>query len=253
MLESTIETRRGEYQAVISKMSEAEREVANAKVAAAMAKEYASNSRDTLEKVQEREIQMREELTQIRIAYEALTVEYREKAFEYASNAARLEKVIADLQRQVALLEQKAEALVEKNHQQDLEKQKLLNHIKNQEYDMEQLRKESLGYYNAYVKVNEQLKRTQEMLNKEVLDSQQLHNAIAMGKQNATNSYNQIGYGNYNSGGGYSQQQQQRLNLAPPPEALSSFSPDKPTGRFQLLPPPDDIKDMLGGNNNMNR
>jgi hypothetical protein len=253
MLESTIETRRGEYQAVISKMSEAEREVANAKVAAAMAKEYASNSRDTLEKVQEREIQMREELTQIRIAYEALTVEYREKAFEYASNAARLEKVIADLQRQVALLEQKAEALVEKNHQQDLEKQKLLNHIKNQEYDMEQLRKESLGYYNAYVKVNEQLKRTQEMLNKEVRDSQQLHNAIAMGKQNATNSYNQIGYGNYNSGGGYSQQQQQRLNLAPPPEALSSFSPDKPTGRFQLLPPPDDIKDMLGGNNNMNR
>ena len=249
MLESTIEMRRGEYQAVISKMSEAEREVVNAKVAAAMAKEYASNSRDTLEKVQEREMQMREELTQIRIAYEALTVEYREKAFEYATNAARLEKIIADLQRQVALLEQKAESLVDKNHEQDLEKQKLLNHIKNQEYDMEQLRKESLGYYNAYVQVNEQLKRTKEMLEKEVRDSQNLHNAIAMGKQSVTDSFGQIGYGGY----GQQQQHQQskRLNLAPPPAAISSFSPDKPHGsRFSLLPPPDDIKDMIEGNSN---
>ena len=111
---------------------------------------------------------------------------------------------------------------------------------------MEQLRKESLGYYNAYVQVNEQLKRTKEMLEKEVRDSQNLHNAIAMGKQNATNSFGQIGYGGY---GQHQQQQSNRLNLAPPPAALSSFSPDKPQqgGRFSLLPPPDDIKDMIGG------
>jgi hypothetical protein len=85
------------------------------------------------------------------------------------------------------------------------------------------------------------------MLEKEVRDSQNLHNAIAMGKQNATNSFAQIGYGGY----GHQQQQQQsnRLNLAPPPAAIASFSPDKPQGgRFSLLPPPDDIKDMVNNN-----
>ena len=48
-----------------------------------MAREHASNPRDTLEKVQERGSECAKSSLRIDIAYEeAMTVEYREKAFE---------------------------------------------------------------------------------------------------------------------------------------------------------------------------
>ena len=74
----------------------------------------------------------------------------------------------------------------------------------------EQLRKESVGYYNAYAQVSEQIGEANEgdVGGSEVRDSQNLHNRHALSRRQAsvTDSFGQIGYG------GYGQQQQHQQN-----------------------------------------
>ncbi|OUS49299.1 myosin class II heavy chain [Ostreococcus tauri] len=176
------------YMDMLKHMSEAEREAASARAAESVARDYAAKSSESAKETAEREVRMRDELATMRVAYEVLSTDFRAKTEEFSREVSRLEREVSDAQNNVKVLEVKLDEAREKIsnlEQLNIEASNKLD--KRRETNLRQ-KEETKKLYEAYQAAMAQCEETQRLLEREQMETRDMHMQKALEKQRSSSA-----------------------------------------------------------------
>ncbi|CEF97461.1 IQ motif, EF-hand binding site [Ostreococcus tauri] len=176
------------YMDMLKHMSEAEREAASARAAESVARDYAAKSSESAKETAEREVRMRDELATMRVAYEVLSTDFRSKTEEFSREVSRLEREVSDAQNNVKVLEVKLDEAREKIsnlEQLNIEASNKLD--KRRETNLRQ-KEETKKLYEAYQAAMAQCEETQRLLEREQMETRDMHMQKALEKQRSSSA-----------------------------------------------------------------